>query len=82
MVHVALVQGNCSPLYAQDDVTVYLSGTTSASVPSISGALACGGDGGSGDVVYEICNDGIDNDGDGRVDCSDKGDCKRDSFCR
>lgn len=83
MVHVALVRGNCSPLYAQDDVTAYLSSTTSASVPSISGALACGGnDGSGGDVIYEICNDGIDNDGDGKTDCADKGDCKRDSYCR
>jgi hypothetical protein len=85
MVHVALVQGNCSPLGAQDNVVANLSSTTTASVPSISGTLTCGGDGGSGgggDAIYEICNDGIDNDGDGKTDCSDKGDCKRDSYCR
>ena len=23
----------------------------------------------------EICGDGIDNDGDGKIDCADKGDC-------
>jgi hypothetical protein len=83
MVHVSLVQGNCSPLSAQDNVTAYLSSTSSASIPSISGTLTCGGDSGSSsDVIYEICNDGIDNDGDGKTDCADKGDCNRDSFCR
>ena len=83
MVHVSLVQGNCSPLFSQTDVTAYLSDTTSAIVPSISGALACGGDSGSDTgTTTEICNDGIDNDSDGKTDCSDKGDCNRDSFCR
>lgn len=81
MVHVSLVQGNCSPLGAQVQVKAILSSTTSAYIPNISGTLACGGDA-LGDVVLEICNDGIDNDGDGKTDCSDRGDCNRDSFCR
>jgi len=29
----------------------------------------------------EVCNDGIDNDGDGQVDCADS-DCANDSFCQ
>jgi hypothetical protein len=29
----------------------------------------------------EICDDGIDNDGDGRADCRDR-DCRRDPACR
>ena len=82
MVHVALVQGTCFPLFAQDDVTANLSDTTYAIIPSISGPLTCGGDGGSDDTITEICNDGIDNDSDGKTDCSDKSDCRRDSFCR
>jgi hypothetical protein len=43
-----------------------------------------GGGGGGGDPGGgpEICNDGIDNDGDNKVDCSDKKDCRRDSFCQ
>ena len=85
MVHVSLVQGNCSPLGSQDNVTSYLSDTTSANIPSISGTLVCGGDdtgSAGGDVIFEICNDGIDNDGDGKTDCSDRADCNRDSFCR
>jgi len=86
MVHVSLVQGNCSPLLAQDNVTAYLSETSYAQIPSISGSLACG-EGGSnsgGDTggTAEICNDGVDNDGDGKIDCADKKDCNRDSFCR
>lgn len=81
MVHVSLVQGACFPLYAQDDVTAYLSDTTSATIPSISGPLACGGGSKTG-TNDEVCNDGIDNDADGKTDCDDKGDCRRDSFCR
>ena len=86
MVHVSLVQGNCSPLLAQDNVTAYLSDTSYAQIPSISGPLACGGGGSDtgGDTggTDEICNDGVDNDGDGKTDCADKKDCNRDSFCR
>jgi hypothetical protein len=41
MVHVSLVQGNCSPPSAQLDVTVYLSATTFADIPEISGTLVC-----------------------------------------
>ena len=41
MVHVSLVQGDCSPPNAQVDVTAYLSATTLANIPSISGVLAC-----------------------------------------
>jgi hypothetical protein len=29
----------------------------------------------------EICSDGIDNDGDNRVDCADKKDCGKDPAC-
>jgi hypothetical protein len=80
MVHVSLVQGTCEPLLAQADVVAYLSDGTFAEVPNISGTLACGGE--ANDGTSEICDDGLDNDGDGKVDCSDKGDCRRDSFCR
>jgi hypothetical protein len=83
MVHVSLVQGNCEPLGSQDNVVSHLSDTTSADIPSISGTLACGGDDGGGEPVPdEICNDGIDNDGDNNIDCADKKDCNKDSFCR
>jgi hypothetical protein len=30
----------------------------------------------------EICDDGIDNDLDGKVDCDDKGDCNKDPACK
>ena len=81
MVHVSLVQSRCSPQYAQDDVTANLSGMSFAFIPGISGSLACGGDG-VDDAIVEICNDGFDNDNDGKIDCSDKKDCRKDSFCR
>ena len=81
MVHVALVQARCSPLYAQDNITADLSNTSSAFIPGISGPLTCGGDSGD-DIVVEICDDGIDNDNDKKTDCADKGDCRRDSYCR
>ena len=84
MVHVSLVQGTCEPIGSQENVTAFLSSTSYAEVPSISGTLACGGDDGSGggDGEVEICNDGLDNDLDGKIDCADNGDCRRDSFCR
>ena len=41
MVHVSLVQGGCFPPNAQVDVTAYLSATTFADIPEISGVLAC-----------------------------------------
>ena len=81
MVHVSLVQGRCDPLGSQEDVISHLSDTTTADIPSISGSLACGGDGGE-PVPDEICNDGMDNDGDNKIDCADKKDCNKDSFCR
>ena len=44
MVHVALVQGNCEPAGAKINVTVHLSATTFAAIPSIVGPLVCAGD--------------------------------------
>ena len=79
MVHVSLVQGTCEPIGSQESITAYLSETTYAEIPSISGSLACGGE---SDTNIEICNDLVDNDNDGKTDCDDKGDCRRDSFCR
>jgi hypothetical protein len=78
MVHVTLVQGRCEPLGSQDNVISHLSDTTTADIPSISGTLACGGDGGTQDP--EVCDDGIDNDGDGMTDCDDR-DCRNDVAC-
>jgi hypothetical protein len=44
MVHVGLVQGDCEPPGAQTNVTVHLSATSFASIPSIVGPLSCAGD--------------------------------------
>ncbi len=50
-------------------------------------STACSETGGCGTCVpdngkrSEICNDGIDNDWDGAIDCADSG-CDRSSFCR
>lgn len=44
MVHVGLVQGNCEPPGTKTNVTVHLSPTTFASIPSIVGPLSCAGD--------------------------------------
>ena len=38
--------------------------------------FACSGGGGD----TEVCDDGLDKDGDGRVDCDDR-DCRQDSAC-
>jgi hypothetical protein len=40
-----------------------------------------GGGGGPGPGT-EICDDGIDNDGDNKTDCADKKDCKKDPACQ
>ena len=79
MVHVSLVHGSCAPTGSQLAVTAYLSENSFAEIPSISGTLACGGE---SETNIEICDDGIDNDNDGKTDCSDKSDCRRDSYCR
>ena len=81
MVHVSLVQGQCETVGTQADITAYLSEYTHAYIPSISGLLACGGES-TEPAADEICNDLIDNDGDGRIDCMDKKDCRKDSYCR
>jgi hypothetical protein len=44
MVHVGLVQGDCEPPGAQTNVTVHLSQTSFATIPSIVGPLSCTGD--------------------------------------
>jgi hypothetical protein len=44
MVHVGLVQGNCEPAGAQANVTVQLSASSFAWIPSITGPLECAGD--------------------------------------
>jgi hypothetical protein len=41
-VHVALVQGSCSPGGAQLNVTAFLDSDSDASIPEIVGPLACG----------------------------------------
>ncbi|MHC4269353.1 MAG: putative metal-binding motif-containing protein, partial [Planctomycetota bacterium] len=39
------------------------------------------GGGGGGGSTPEICDNGIDDDGDGKVDCADKKDCRTDPAC-
>jgi hypothetical protein len=47
------------------------------------GSASNGDSGGPGDPPSEpeICDDGVDNDGDGAVDCDDR-DCRRDRVCK
>lgn len=42
MVHVSLVQNTCEPIDSQENIIAYLSSTSFAEIPSISGPLACG----------------------------------------
>jgi len=88
MVHVTLVQGKCDPIGSQENIVSYLSTTSTADIPSISGTLACGGDdgGSSGGISSregkgKSCSDGIDNDNDGHTDCGDQ-DCYGNRICR
>lgn len=65
MVHVALVQGNCSPSQGKENVTAYLSATTFANIPSIIGPLACEAEIiADGDVAPSGAPDGLVNAGD------------------
>ncbi|MGA0266548.1 MAG: hypothetical protein ACO3KY_11720 [Lysobacterales bacterium] len=91
MTHVALVRGNCDPLGAREGIIAILSARTIAEVPLVEGTLACGGDsgspgggggGGGSGTDPEICDDGLDNDLDGKTDCMDRKDCKKSSACR
>jgi hypothetical protein len=43
---------------------------------------ACTGGGGGPGGDPEVCNDGIDNDGDGKIDCADKKGCRTDPVCQ
>lgn len=62
MVHVALVQGNCSPPQSAINVTVSLSNTTLASIPEITGSLNCDAEIiADGDVAPSGSPDGIIN---------------------
>jgi len=63
MVHVALVQGECSPPGGDRDVTAYLSATSDAVIDSITGPLRCeaattdvpwSGAGGTGLTVFPM----------------------------
>ena len=33
------------------------------------------------EVIIEVCNNNLDDDGDGKVDCQDHGDCNKDPAC-
>ena len=65
----------------QQDVTITLRRWSSALIPSITGTLTCGGDDGGQPTASEICDDGIDNDGDNKRDCNDRKDCRTDPAC-
>lgn len=65
MAHVQLVQGNCEPFGAQTNLVAYLPAASVARIDGITGSLACGGE---AETVEEICGDGKDNNGDGRID--------------
>ena len=44
------------------------------------GILSCSLDDDEKDIKVEICNNGIDDDSDGQIDCAD-GDCSEDDNC-
>lgn len=65
MVHVALVQGKCSPPQSTTDITVNLSATTFATIPEIVGPLNCDAEvTADGDVAPLGAPDGIVNTAD------------------
>lgn len=87
MAHVRLIQGRCNPLGSQTEVRACLGDncsytdpeiTSYTDIPALIGTLACGGE--VADPTAEICNDGIDNDGDGLTDVSDP-DCQQGGVC-
>ncbi len=65
LTHVALLDGSCDPQDAQTNVTVYLGESSTALVDQIVGTLACGGEVAAPE---EICGNGIDDNGDGKID--------------
>ena len=65
MVHVALVQGHCSPSQSSINITANLSNTTFASIPEIMGPLNCNATIiADGDVAPTGTTDGIVNTAD------------------
>ena len=62
MVHVALVQGNCSPPQSTTNIIAYLSVSSFADIPEILGPLHCGADLiADGDVAPLNAPDGVIN---------------------
>ncbi len=47
----------------------------------VTGACRAGDSGETGGPYPEICDDGVDNDQDGKIDCADKQDCRQDPAC-
>ncbi len=75
---------DCSPFSAPDPCSIDLSTDRVVSATFGSGGDSGGGNGGGpggGGGPAEVCDDGIDNDGDGKIDCSDKKDCRKDPVC-
>jgi hypothetical protein len=81
--------GNKNPQLGNDPVWDVWASNYQFSVGSaiLSDSFTVTADGGGGGGGYpggepEICDDGIDNDGDGKIDCSDKKDCRKDPVCQ
>lgn len=73
--------GNCNGGGNETHLMIYnavLCGSTNPWFDVVTGA--CRPDASSGPQP-EICDDGIDNDLDGKIDCADKGDCRKDPAC-
>ena len=77
--------GDCSAFIPPDACSIDLSTDRVVSATFGSGGDSGGGGNGggngggpgSGGDPAEVCDDGIDNDGDGKTDCSDKKDCRK-----
>ena len=72
--------GNCSGGGNETHLMIYnvMCGSTNPWFDTVTGACRAGAPSGP---EPEICDDGIDNDLDGKIDCADKGDCRKDPAC-
>ena len=73
--------GDCNGGGNETHLMIYnnlMCGSTNPWFDVVTGACRAGASSGP---EPEICDDGIDNDGDGKIDCADKADCRKDPAC-
>ena len=73
--------GDCSGRGTETHLMIYNDANCSQGNPWFDTVTGACRDAGGGGPTPEICDDAIDNDADGKIDCADKKDCGKDPAC-